>query len=78
MANRRGGARFEEVCIKLEKKHYRVINAVCGGDQRKIGRVIRSLVAEALKDKQVSDLLQLAGTTPRRKKQEAEPASSED
>jgi len=75
MANRRGGARFEEVCIKLDKKHYRVINAVCGGDQRKIGRVIRFLVAEALKDKQVSDLLQLAGTTPRKKKQETETGS---
>ncbi len=68
MQRKRGGARFEEVSLKLEKKHYRVINAVCGGDQRKIGRLIRFLVAEALKDKQISDLMQLAGTTPRRKK----------
>jgi len=70
MERKRGGARFEEVCLKLEKKHYRVINAVCGGDQRKIGRVIRALVAEALKDKQVSDLIELAGTAQRRRKKE--------
>ena len=70
MERKRGGARFEEVCLKLEKKHYRVINAVCGGDQRKIGRVIRALVAEAIKGKQVSDLMELAGTTPRRRKKE--------
>ena len=72
MTGKRGGPRFEEVCIKLDKKHFRVINAVCGGDQKKIGRVIRSLLAEALKDKQISDLLELAGPPPRKKKGEAE------
>ncbi len=70
MERKRGGARFEEVCLKLEKKHYRVINAVCGGDQRKIGRVIRALVSEAIKGKQVNDLMELAGTTPRRRRKE--------
>ena len=72
MATRRGGPRFEEVCLKLEKKHFRIINAVCGGDQRKISKVVRSLIAEALKDKQISDLIELAGPPTRKKKEEEE------
>ena len=72
MTGKRGGPRFEEVCIKLDKKHFRIINAVCGGDQRKIGRVVRSLLAEALKDKQIADLLELAGPPSRREKAKAE------
>lgn len=70
MERKRGGARFEDICMKLEKKHHRLINAVCGGDQRKVGRVIRALVGEALKDKSVDELMKLAGTTGRRKREE--------
>ena len=68
MEKKRGGPRFEEITIKLDKKYFRVINAVCGGDQRKINRLIRRLIAESLNGKQMDELIKLAESPVRRRK----------
>ena len=72
MAGKRGGPRFEEITIKLDKKYFRVINAVCGGDQRKINRLIRRLIAEALSGKQMEELIKLAESPIKRRKEVVE------
>ncbi len=62
------GSRFEEVTIKLNKRYYRLINAVCGGDPKKVGKLLRYLIAESLKNKSTDELLKIV--EPRRKKAE--------
>ncbi|GEM_PF-1055994 len=69
---KRGGPRFEELTIKIDKKIFRVINAVCGGDQRKINRLIRKLLIEAISNKQMDELIQMAETPMRKRKKEPE------
>lgn len=67
-ARKRGGARFEELTIKLDKKLFRTINAICEGDPKKINRMIRRLIAEGLQGKSLEELLKLAAPTPRKKR----------
>ena len=62
--------RFEELTVKLNKKHFKLINAVCGGDERKINKLIRYLISEALKEKSTDDLLKVVEPPRRRKKEE--------
>ncbi len=69
---KRGGPRFEEVTIKIDRKIFRLINAVCGGDQKKINRLIRKLLLEAISNKQMDELIQMAETPMRRRKKEFE------
>ncbi len=67
---RRGGSRFEEVTVKLNKKYFRLINAVCGGDPKKINKLLRYLISEALKDKSTDELIRVVESRRSRKQQQ--------
>ncbi len=69
MAEKRG-SRFEELTIKINKKYYRLINAVCGGDPRKVNKLVRHLLTEALMNKSTDELLKIVETSSRKKKAE--------
>ncbi len=70
MEKKRGGNRFEEITIKLNKKYYRLINAVCGGDPKKVNKLIRYLISEALSSKSTDELIKVVESRRRRKAQE--------
>ncbi len=61
-------SRYEEVTVKLNKRQFKLINAVCGGDERKINKLIRYLITEALKEKSTDELLKVV-EPPRKKKE---------
>ncbi|BAT71084.1 hypothetical protein TST_0275 [Thermosulfidibacter takaii ABI70S6] len=63
-------SRFEEVTVKISKKDFKLINAVCGGDERKINKLIRYLISESLKNKTTDELLKVVEPSRRRRKQE--------
>lgn len=65
---RGGGVKFEELTIKLDSKLYRLINAVCGGDPKKVNRLIRIIISESLSNKSTEELLALAQQPLRRRK----------
>jgi len=65
---KRGGARFEELNIKLDRKLFRTINAICEGDPKKINRMIRRLIAESLEGKSIETLIKMAEPTPRKRR----------
>ena len=70
MEKKRGGNRFEEITIKLNKKYYRLINAVCGGDPKKVNKLIRYLISEALSSKSTDELIKVVESRRRRKTEE--------
>ena len=67
---KRGGPRYEELTIKINKKYFRLINAVCGGDPKKINKLVRYLIAEALKEKSTDELIKVVESSRRKKKEE--------
>ena len=69
---KRGGPRFEEVTIKLDKKIFKLLNAVSGGDSKKLNRLIRRLIIESLSTKQMEELIQMAEKPTRKRKKELE------
>jgi len=53
---RKGGARYKTVKLSLPKRFYSVLNGIAVGDERKLNRLIKGILLEAINEKTIAEL----------------------
>jgi len=53
---RKGGARYKTVKLSLPKRLYSILNGIAIGDERKLNRLIKGILLEAINEKTIAEL----------------------
>ncbi len=53
---RRGGPRYKRISISLPKRLYLILNGIAMGDDKKLNRLIKSILEDKLQESTVAEL----------------------